>query len=124
MAEFLLARWRNRWIRIRVRSKGLSSIARMNLTALDHLDLDQDVTQQRYVVFDLETTGLNLARDRVVSVAACRIADGRIPLGDTFSSLVNPGREIPSSSIKIHGIVPSMVASAPLLKDVFDQFLQ
>jgi len=124
MAEFLLARWRNRWIRIRVRSKGLSSIARMNLTALDHLDLDQDVTQQRYVVFDLETTGLNLARDRVVSVAACRIADGRIPLGDTFSSLVNPGREIPSSSIKIHGIVPSMVAGAPLLKDVFDQFLQ
>ncbi|MBW2030902.1 MAG: 3'-5' exonuclease [Deltaproteobacteria bacterium] len=123
MVPLLLARLRNRWTRIRVGGKDLPPVARENLRALDHLDLDQDIIKQRYVVFDLETTGLRLSRDRVLSVAACRIIDGRIPLGDMFSSLANPGRDIPASSIKIHGIVPSMVADAPPLKEVFDGFL-
>ncbi|MBW2064854.1 MAG: 3'-5' exonuclease [Deltaproteobacteria bacterium] len=121
--SLLFARLRNRWIRLRTRGKDLPPPARQNLLTLDHLDLNQDIIKQRYVVFDLETTGLNLSRDRVVSVAACRIIDGRIRLGDMFSTLVNPGRDIPPSSIKIHGIVPSMVAEAPPLSDVFERFL-
>jgi DNA polymerase-3 subunit epsilon len=124
MPSLLLARMRNRWIRARFRKKEVHPLALANLTALDHLRLNQNARSPRYVVLDLETTGLSLTRDRVVSVAAFRIVDGRILLGDAFNSLVDPGQPISTSSIKIHGIVPSMVARAPGFADVFDQFLR
>jgi DNA polymerase-3 subunit epsilon len=119
-----LSRLRNRRIRARFQGKELHPLARENLSALDHLDLNQRAKSLRYVVFDMETTGLNLSSDRVISAAAFQVVEGRIPLGDVFSSLVNPGRAIPSSSIKIHGIVPSMVAEAPSFTEVFDEFLR
>jgi DNA polymerase-3 subunit epsilon len=124
MPSLLLARIRNRWIRARFRRKEIHPLAFTNLTALDHLRPNQSARSLRYVVLDLETTGLSLTRDRVVSVAAFRVVEGRILLGDVFNSLVDPGRSISSSSIKIHGIVPSMVARAPVFPDVFNQFLR
>ena len=72
---------------------------------------------------DLETTGLNLAHDRVVSVGAYRMVEGHIRLGEVFNELVNPGRDIPPSSIKIHGIVPDLVAEARSAWEVFKDFL-
>ena len=123
MPSLLLARIRNRWIRSRFRKKALHPLAIKNLTALDHLHPNQNARSRSYVVLDMETTGLSLVRDRVVSVAAFRVVQGRILLGDAFNSLVDPGRPISSSSIKIHGIVPSMVARAPAFSDVFDQFI-
>lgn len=123
MRSLFMARLRNRWIRKRLRGKELPPLARENLTALDHLYLKKKAKNLRYVILDLETTGLDLMRDQVVSMAAFRVVEGRIQLGDVFSSLVNPGRTIPLSAIRIHGIVPSMVARAPLFEEVFDQFL-
>jgi len=123
MFSLLRSRRRNRRIRGRLQGKELHPLARTNLSALDHLDFNQKAKSLRYVVFDLETTGLDLSRDRVISAAAFQVVEGRILLGDVFSSLVSPGRTIPSSSIRIHGIVPSMVARAPSITEVFDQFL-
>ena len=124
MLKLSIARLRNRWIRSRLQGKELASIAYENLAALDHLDLKQRAKNLRYVILDLETTGLNLSHDQVVSLSAVRVVDGRILLGDVFSSLVNPGQAIPSSTIKIHGIVPSMIARAPLLDEIFEEFLR
>jgi DNA polymerase III subunit epsilon len=124
MLHLLLARLRNTWIRARLRGKELYPPAALNLTALDGLDLSSDARGQRYVVLDLETTGLSLSRDRVLSMAAFRVVSGRIPLGEIFSSLVNPGRSIPLSAIKIHGILPDMVAQAPSFAEALDDFLQ
>ena len=124
MLRLSIARLRNRWIRNRLQGKELAPLAYENLSALDHLDLKQRAKNMRYVILDLETTGLSLTHDRVVSLSAVRVVDGRIPLGDVFSSLVNPGQAIPFSTIKIHGIVPSMVARAPLIEEVIDQFLR
>lgn len=123
MLNLALARFRNRWIRKRLQVKELPPLAVANLQALDHLSLNQRIKNLRFVVLDLETTGLSLTRDHVVSMAAYRVVEGRILLGDTFNSLVNPDRTIPSSAVRIHGIMPSMVARAPLLEEVFDQFL-
>jgi DNA polymerase-3 subunit epsilon len=124
MPGLLLARLRNRLIRTRLRGKKLHPFAQTNLKALDQISRNQSAKNLRYVVLDLETTGLSLTRDRVVSVAAYRIVDGRILLGNMFNSLVSPGRDIPSSAVKIHGIMPSMVADAPLFADVFEQLLR
>jgi len=121
--NLFLARLRNRWLKARLRGKTLHPSARKNLTALDHLELFHKARSCRYVVVDLETTGLSLTHDRVVSVGAFRIVEGRIRLGEVFSELVNPGRNIPPASIKVHGIVPDMVMDARPAREVLDAFL-
>jgi DNA polymerase-3 subunit epsilon/CBS domain-containing protein len=65
------------------------------------------------VVIDTEATGLDPRKARVVEIAAVRIIGGRIAVGDTFQSLVNPGRPIPAEATAIHGIDDARVASAP-----------
>lgn len=123
MLKLILARLRNRWVRSRLRGKELAPAVHENLSALDHLELNHKAKNLRYVILDLETTGLSRSRDMVISLSAVRMVDGRILMGDVFNSLVNPGREMPSSTIKIHGIVPSMVNHAPTFDEVLDQFL-
>lgn len=62
-------------------------------------------------VFDLETTGIHPAEDRIVEVALVRL----LPDGgrETQSWLVNPGRPIPSGATAVHGIHDADVAEAP-----------
>ena len=53
---------------------------------------------------DLETTGLDLHRDRIVSIGMVRIESGRIRTEQASHLLVNPGRPVPAGSILIHAI--------------------
>lgn len=63
--------------------------------------------EQRLVVLDLETSGLDMRRDIVLSLGAVVIKDGAIDLGDQFeSTLLRPAQKI-SESVLIHGIAPS-----------------
>lgn len=68
------------------------------------------------VFFDLETTGTDVALDRIVEIALLKIQpDGsEVP----YRKLVNPGRPIPPESTEIHGIKDSDVAAAPLFKGI------
>jgi DNA polymerase-3 subunit epsilon len=67
----------------------------------------------RYVVFDLETTGLRPSRgDRIVAIGAVRLAGGRVNEADSFATFCHPGRPIPPVSTAIHGITDSMVRDA------------
>lgn len=67
----------------------------------------------RYVVFDLETTGLRPSRgDRIVAIGALRLAQGRVNEAETFATFCHPGRPIPPASTAIHGITDAMVRDA------------
>ncbi len=66
-----------------------------------------------YVVFDLETTGLDTANDEIVSVGAVRVLGTRILGGESHTTLVDPGRPIPPASTVFHGIDDKAVAGAP-----------
>jgi len=62
---------------------------------------------------DLETTGLDLAQDRIVSFGAVPISDGAIDLGGTWTTLVDPGDRPPSrTSVTIHQLRPVDLAAA------------
>ena len=66
---------------------------------------------QRWVVLDLETSGLDTQRDQVLSIGAVVIEDGAIDLGQQFErTLCRPGQKT-TSSVLIHGLGPSALAA-------------
>ena len=75
------------------------------------------------VVFDTETTGLDLkGGDRIISLAGCRILHGRLLADDCFDQKVNPDRPIPAASTAIHGLTDEDVAQAPPIEIVLPRF--
>lgn len=75
-----------------------------------------------YVVFDLETTGINQERDAIIEISAVKVKDHKIV--EEFSTLVNPGRHIPPAATAVNGITDDMVADAPDLKTAMESFLE
>ena len=71
-----------------------------------------------FIAFDVETTGTESPRDRIVEIAAVRFINGRA--ADSYVQLVNPGCEIPKGAIRVHGITNEMVAEMPSIGDVLD----
>ncbi len=67
--------------------------------------------QQRWVVLDLETTGLNVNRDLVLSIGAVVIADGAIDLAQQFEcTLQRNGHKI-GPAVLLHGLGPDAMAA-------------
>lgn len=66
--------------------------------------------------FDLETTGVDVAKDRIVEIAILKV----FPNGNKESKtwLVNPGMPIPAESSEIHGITDERVAQEPLFSEL------
>ncbi len=74
-------------------------------------------------VFDTETTGLYPSDgDRLLSVGAVRIVNGKIQEDQTFHQYMNPGRPVPEASSNIHGITTEMVANKPGAKECLADF--
>ena len=71
---------------------------------------------------DLETTGTNVAADRIVELAIVKI----MPDGSrvTKRKIINPGIPIPKSSSDIHGITDEMVKDAPTFKQSANEIKQ
>ncbi len=68
------------------------------------------------VIFDLETTGINIAFDRIVELSALKVhPDGQ---EEWLTLRINPGIPISPEATKIHGITDADVANAPHFKDV------
>lgn len=71
------------------------------------------------LVLDCETTGLDVQRDRIVSIGAVRLYGGRVYPSLSFDSLVNPGVPIPAVSRAIHGISDDMIRDLPGFAGVY-----
>lgn len=66
---------------------------------------------QRWVVVDLETSGLDLNRDQVLSIGAMVIEDGAIDLGQAFERTLLRTDNPLSPSVLLHGLGPSAIAA-------------
>lgn len=86
--------------------------------------LPQDFIGKEFVVFDLETTGLNNtsagAIDRIIEVGAVKIKDGKIC--EKFSSFVACPVKLSREIISLTGIDDSMLVGAPDISDVIADF--
>ena len=78
----------------------------------------------REIVLDTETTGLKFSDNhRVIEVAAIEIVD-YLPTGKVLHKYVNPQRDVPESSVDIHGITEKFLENKPLFKEIADEFLE
>jgi DNA polymerase-3 subunit epsilon len=75
-------------------------------------DLAQcSLREQRWVVLDLETTGLNMNKDQVLSIGAVVIEDGAIDFRQQFERTLQYPQVKLGPSVLIHGIGPSAIAA-------------
>ena len=72
--------------------------------------------------FDLETTGTNVAKDRIVEISILKIFPNGTKTSKTW--LVNPGIPIPPEATAIHGISDEKVANEPLFKALSGEIYQ
>jgi DNA polymerase III subunit epsilon len=77
----------------------------------------------RYIIVDLETTGLTPGRDEIISFGAVPIEHGRILASEAVYALARPRQSLPPESVRIHGILPSDLEDAPPLGDVIGRLL-
>jgi DNA polymerase-3 subunit epsilon len=65
---------------------------------------DRALSESRYVVVDVESSGLNISRDRLIAIGAVAVANGRIQLDDSFEIVLQQDRVSEKDNILIHGI--------------------
>lgn len=85
------------------------------------------LTENTFVVFDLETTGLNSSpsagnMDAIIEIGAYKIIGGEIK--ESFTTFVNPERKLSDEIVALTGIDQTMVASAPKFAQVMPDFFK
>ena len=78
----------------------------------------------REIVFDTETTGLDpFDGHRIVEIGCIELVN-RIPSGVTFHRYLNPERDIPIESQRVHGLTAEFLADKARFSQVADEFLE
>lgn len=84
--------------------------------------LPQELTSKTYVVFDLETTGLDHMNEGITEIGAIKIVNGKI--SQQFTTLVKPDYRISEENFSITGISEEMVKDAPKIDRVIPDFMK
>lgn len=89
--------------------------------------LPQCLKGETFVVFDLETTGLNSSpssgnMDRIIEIGAYKVRDGVI--AESFTTFLNPQKKLSDEIINLTGITEEMVATAPTYEQVMPDFFK
>lgn len=83
-----------------------------------------ELTSQRQIVLDTETTGLSTADDhRIIEIGCVELINRRLT-GETFHQYINPEREIDAGAIEVHGITNESLVDKPVFADIATEFLR
>lgn len=74
----------------------------------------------KYVIIDVETTGLKAQTDEIIELTAIKVVDGD-PV-ESFSTLIKPKKDIPKDATEVNHITNEMVADAPNIESVIEDF--
>ena len=85
---------------------------------------DCSLREQRWVVLDLETTGLNLNKDLVLSIGAVVIEDGAIDFSQQFERTLQRHAHKLGPSVLLHGLGPSAIAAGSDPVDALLDFME
>ena len=80
-----------------------------------------DIGLSKFVAIDLETTGLDPSKDKIIEISAVKFNNGEVV--DSLTFLVNPAIKLKPKIIQITGINDSMLVSKPSFDDIKDHFL-
>ena len=89
------------------------------------IDLNFEVAnklQQKYIAFDIETTGLDPINDRIVEIGAV-LFENRIPVSN-FGTLIKSDKKISADATKVNNISNDMISNAPLEIAVYPKFVE
>ncbi|MFE8073082.1 3'-5' exonuclease [Marinobacteraceae bacterium S3BR75-40.1] len=106
--------WLNRWLQ-----RHKDALPEVQLPALD----DRPLITTRFVVVDLETTGLDVRKDRLLAIGAVAIENGVICLGDQFEAVLQYPDLDPGDSVLVHEIGAQTLQSGQPPEDVLRNFL-
>jgi DNA polymerase-3 subunit epsilon len=77
----------------------------------------------RSVLFDTETTGLDPASgDRIIEIAAIELVRD-LPTGKMFHRLIDPERDVPEESTRVHGFTRGDLVGKPRFAEIADEML-
>ncbi|NLJ57381.1 MAG: PolC-type DNA polymerase III [Tissierellia bacterium] len=79
-------------------------------------------TDSQFVVFDIETTGLNPRKDAIIEIGAIKISEKRII--DSFSTLIEIDRKLPAKIIELTSITDEMLEGQPPIKTALASFME
>lgn len=74
-----------------------------------------------YIALDLETTGLNPKRDKIIEIGALKVVNGKEV--DSFSTFINPGRKLEDRIVELTGITDAQLMDAPYIEEVLPEVL-
>ncbi len=86
------------------------------------LSIDDEIKNLNFCVMDLETTGGNLLKDKIIEIGLVKIQNLKIT--DSHDFLINPEKKIPEFIQKLTSISQSDVEEAPTIEDTIDKILE
>ena len=71
---------------------------------------------QDFVCIDLETTGLNPKRDRIIEIGAVKVRDGKVV--ETFQQLIDPKQQLEERVGALTGIISKELEGQPTIQEM------
>jgi DNA polymerase-3 subunit epsilon len=118
------------WYRLKLGIAGLlykpkvDGEVRRYIEDIKNVDLNKNVEDSRIVCIDLETTGLDLRRDHVISIGGIAVRNMALDLKDSIFLLVKYEGEMREENVLIHRITPDLLTEALDLEDALKKFVR
>ncbi len=84
--------------------------------------LPKELTDNEYVVVDIETTGTDVTSDKVTEIGAVRIKNGKIV--ESFQTLIDPEVSLSKKIVELTGITDEMLKGQPKIHEVYPDFIK